>query len=144
MADVRKPRARGFQFLHQRERLLDVGMRGMRNVPQRVEDEIVKTTEQFLRAFRHAAEIRQIGRLAESESQHGLNPMHRRNRHDVQTKEIEWTVDRMQVDERESASGLRFVEDVRKLAPQDAECVITGINRYRTRSEERRVGKECR
>ena len=53
VADVREPRALRLQFLDQRQRLLDVRMRRVRHVAQRVQNEIVEPAEQRFRAFRH-------------------------------------------------------------------------------------------
>ena len=47
VADVREERAPGRQLLHRFERPLHGGMRGMRLMPQRVQEQHIQTAQQF-------------------------------------------------------------------------------------------------
>lgn len=130
VTNVGKPRAFGLQFRDERERLLDIRMRRVRDVAQRIEDEIIQSAQQSFRTFRDGAEIRQVSKVAESKTQNRLNSMHRGNRRDVQTKEIEGSVNLSQLDQGQRASGLSFFEDVRELSFQYGERVVRCVDRH--------------
>src|SRR5271156_3905663 len=106
MADMREPGALWFHFFNQRERLFDIGMRGVRDVAQGVEDEIIKPTKQGLRTFGNLAEIGEVRHLAHAETEDGLHSVDCRDRYDLRTEEVERPVNRVQVNERKSGSGL--------------------------------------
>ena len=118
VADMREPRALRLQLRHQRQRLLHIRMHRMRHVAQRVQDEIIQPGQQFLRFFRHAAEIGEVCGLAEAESQHRLRPVQRRHRHEFHAKHFERSVNRVQTNRRQQIAGRRPVENVGKLPLQ--------------------------
>ena len=130
--DVREPRAPRPQLLHQRQRLRHRLMHRMRNIPQRIDDQIVQPLQQRHRRFRQRAEIRQIRRAAKSITQHLQIAMHQRYGNKFHAaQQLERLRHRVQLHDRHGAQRGLAAEHIRKRLPQHAECFFISIHRHR-------------
>src|SRR5690348_2374143 len=116
MADVREPGMLWLQFTDQGERLLHSRMHWVRSVAQRVQNQVVEAAEQLERSGRDRAEIREIRERADAESVNRNGAVLRQNRDNVQSKEFECSIERMNFDLRNGALHRLGLENVSKSA----------------------------
>ena len=100
----------------------------MRDVAQRVEDEMVEAFEQRLGAFRDCAEIRQVGGVAKAEAEHLAWAVHCWDRNNFYAEERERTFDLVQFNARKRAVSRLIVEDVGERSLQYLQRCFRGVD----------------
>src|ERR1700730_278495 len=92
----------------------------MRNVAQRVDDEIVQIGEERSRGLRQRAEIREIRSAAKAKAEHFEIAMQQRHRNDLDAHQFERAVDNVEVHAGHGALRRRVIKNVRESAADDA------------------------
>src|ERR1700722_1658160 len=90
--NVREPRAARLEFSDQFQRLLHGLMHRMRNISQRINNQIVQIREQRFRTFRQLAEVRKIRSLAKSKSENTHISMLCWHGNNLHSYNLEWPI----------------------------------------------------
>src|SRR3984893_15087647 len=104
----------------------------MRNVAQRVDDEIVQIGEERSRGLRQRAEIREIRSAAKAKAEHFEIAMQQRHRNDLDAHQFERAVDNVEVDTRDGALRGRVIKNVRESAANHAKRFFRTVDGQRS------------
>src|ERR1700730_10542542 len=104
----------------------------MRNVAQRVDDEIVQIGEERSRGLRQRAEIGEIRGAAKTKAEHFEIAMQQRNRNNLDAHQFERAVDNVAVDTRDGALRGRVIKNVRESAANHAKRLFRTVDGQRS------------
>src|SRR4051794_36695144 len=100
MRDVRKEGALGRELFHQAQRVLYRRVRGVRLVPQRVQEKDIQSTQLWLARRRNVAEVSEVSRVAEAKAMDLVIAMHHADGLDARAEKFEGLSNIQQLDLR--------------------------------------------
>src|ERR1700676_507972 len=106
-------------------------MHRVRDIAQRVDDQLIEIVQQRERGIRNGAEVRQVGGAAKAEAEDFHVAVQKRNRSEREAQKPEGRLRFKKGDAGNRAELGLAVEYVGKRAADDAESFLVGVNRER-------------
>src|SRR4051812_27489736 len=131
--DVREEGAPGGELFYQAQGILYRRVRGVRLMPQRVQEKDVQSTKLRFARSRDVAEVSKVRRVAETKAMDLVIAMHHADRLDARAEKFERLSDIQQLDLRFARILVGFVEDVSEGIAQRPRGVRVGVKRQPSR-----------
>ena len=128
MGDMREPCAARPKSLDYGKCLFDGLVHGMRNIPQRIENEFVEIFQQGHGRVWNLAEISEISGAAEAEAENFHISMKQRDRNERDSQKLARAHDGVQCDTRDGTERRFVIEDVGKNAADGAKGLLVAVD----------------